>query len=154
MVLGRRSYDEWAPYWPGSDIQPFADFINGVPKYVATSTPLKPEWTNATAIKADLHEFVRDLQDRPGGDIGLHASISVVRSLLGAGIIDELKLVIAPAIAGSGQRLLESERLTTLEVIRSATSPTGHLLVDYRVVVRRREPNTPSTGLNRCGGTR
>jgi dihydrofolate reductase len=59
VVLGRRSYDEWAGYWPGSDLEPFASFINGVPKHVATSTPLDPHWSNSTVIDGDLVEFVR-----------------------------------------------------------------------------------------------
>ena len=77
VILGRRSYDEWAEFWPGSEIEPFATFINAVPKYVATSTPLVREWANARAIDGELVEFVRDLKDRSGGDIGVHASISV-----------------------------------------------------------------------------
>lgn len=134
VILGRRSYDEWAPYWPGSDIQPFADFINGVRKYVATSTPLEPPWTNATVIDGDLVECVRKLKAEPGGDIGVHASITVVRALLAASIVDELRLVIAPAIVGSGQRLLDGVPSIQLELIRSTTSPSGHLLADYRIV--------------------
>src|SRR6187399_1987069 len=59
VILGRRSYDEWAQYWPGSQIEPFATFINGVTKHVATSTPLDQDWANATAIEGDLVEFVR-----------------------------------------------------------------------------------------------
>jgi riboflavin biosynthesis pyrimidine reductase len=77
---------------------------------------------------------VRDLKDRPGGDIGVHASISVARTLLAADIVDQLRLVIAPTIAGSGRRLLDGLPSTRLESIRSTTSPTGHLLVDYRVI--------------------
>ena len=133
VILGRRSYDEWARFWPGSEIEPFATFINGVPKYVATSTPLDREWANATAIDGGLVEFVRDLKDRPGGDIGVHASISVAQALLAAGVVDELRLVIAPRIAGSGRRLLDGLPPIQLESIRSETSPTGYLLVDYRV---------------------
>ena len=134
VILGRRSYDEWAEYWPGSDIEPFATFINGVAKYVATSTPLEREWTNATVIDGGLVEFVRDLKRQPGGDIGVHASISVAQALLAAGVVDELRLVIAPAIAGSGRRLLDGLPPIRLESIRSVTSPSGHLLVDYRVI--------------------
>jgi len=52
VILGRRSYDEWAPFWPGSEIEPFATFINTVPKYVATSAPLDSEWTNTSASTA------------------------------------------------------------------------------------------------------
>ena len=100
VILGRRSYDEWVGFWPGSEIEPFASFINAVPKYVATSAPLEPEWANASAIDGGLVDFVRDLKDEPGGDIGVHASISVAQTLLTAGVVDELRLVIAPMIAG------------------------------------------------------
>jgi dihydrofolate reductase len=134
VILGRRSYDEWAEFWPGSEIQPFATFINGVPKYVATSAPLERQWANASVVDGGLVEFVRDLKDRPGGDIGVHASISVARALLAADVLDELRLVIAPTIAGSGRRLLDGLPSIRLESIRSETSPSGHLLVDYRVI--------------------
>jgi len=134
VILGRRSYGDWSGFWPGSDIEPFATFINGVAKFVATSTPLQPEWANATVIDGGLAEFVRDLKTRPGGDIGVHASISVAQALLAADVVDELKLVIAPWIAGSGRRLLDGLPPIQLESIRSSTSPSGHLLADYRVV--------------------
>jgi dihydrofolate reductase len=134
VILGRRSYDEWAPFWPDSDIQPFADFINAVPKYVATSTPLGHDWANSHVIDGDLVDAVRQLKDRPGGDIGVHASISVVRTLLAADLVDEIRLVIAPTIAGRGARLLDGLPPMRLETIRGATSPSGYLLVDYRVV--------------------
>ena len=100
VILGRRSYDEWAGFWPGSEIEPFATFINGVAKYVATSTPLEREWANVTVVDGDLVEFVRDLKERPGGDIGVHASLSVARRLLAAGVVDVLRFVIAPTIGG------------------------------------------------------
>ena len=132
VILGHRSYDEWAKYWPTSDIEPFATFINGVTKYVAASAPLDRDWTNVTVIDGDLVEFVRDLKGRPGGDIGVHASISVVQALLAAGVVDELRLAIAPTIVGSGRRLLDGLSPSQLELIRSSNSPSGYLLVDYR----------------------
>jgi dihydrofolate reductase len=134
VILGRRSYEEWAEFWPGSDIEPFATFINGVAKYVATSAPLDRKWANATAIDGDLAEFVRGLKNRPGADIGVHASIAVAQALLAAGVVDELRLVIAPVIVGSGRRLLEGLPAIRLELIRTATSPAGYLIVDYRVI--------------------
>ena len=133
VVLGRRSYDDWAGYWPGSDIEPFATFINGVAKYVATSTPLDRTWANTTAVDGDLVEFLHELRNRPGGDIGVHASISVAQSLLAAGVVDELRLVIAPATAGGGRRFLDGVPAIRLESIESTTSPTGSLLLHYRV---------------------
>ncbi|WP_433290709.1 dihydrofolate reductase family protein [Actinoplanes sp. CA-030573] len=134
VVLGRRSYTEWARFWPGSDMQPFASFINDVPKYVATSTPLDRDWAKATAIEGELVPFVRALKERPGGDIGVHASISVARVLLAAGVVDELKLVVTPRIAGRGRRLLDDLPATRLASTRAATSPTGSLLLGYRVL--------------------
>ena len=134
VILGRRTYDDWAEFWPGSEIQPFASFINAVPKYVATSTRLDREWTSSRVIEGGLVDFVRHLKGQPGGDIGVHGSISVTRTLLAADVVDELRLVIAPTIAGSGQRLLDGLPLIRLETIRGAASSSGHVLVDYRVV--------------------
>jgi len=134
VILGRRSYTEWAQFWPGSQIQPFATFINGVTKYVATSTPLDHDWANATVLDGELVEFVRDLKQQSGGDVGVHASISVAQALLAADVVDELRLVIAPKIAGRGRRLLDGLPSIQLEPLRSEISPAGYLLVDYRVI--------------------
>src|SRR5579859_1392860 len=134
VILGHRSYDEWAEFWPGSDIEPFATFINKVAKYVVASAPLERAWANVTVLDGGLAGFVRDLKAQPGGDIGVHASISVARALLAADVVDELRLVIAPKVAGPGRRLLDGLPPIQLESIRSSTSPSGHLLADYRVV--------------------
>ena len=133
VILGRRSYSEWAQFWPSSQIQPFATFINAVTKHVATSTPLDRGWANATAIDGELVEFVRGLKEQRGGDVGVHASITVAQALLAADVVDELRLVIAPMIAGRGRRLFDGLPSMKLEAIRSRVSPTGSLLVDYRV---------------------
>jgi dihydrofolate reductase len=134
VILGRRTYTEWAQFWPDSQIQPFAAFINGVTKYVATSTPLDWDWPNATVLDGGLAEFARDLRQQRGGDVGVHASISVAQALLAAGVADELRLVIAPRIAGRGRRLLDGLPPIQLESIRSDVSPAGYLLADYRVI--------------------
>jgi dihydrofolate reductase len=133
VILGRRTYDEWSEFWPGSEIEPFATFINGVAKHVASSTPLGRQWHHATAIEGGLVQFVRNLKNSSGGDIGVHASISVAQALLAADAVDEVRLVVAPAIAGRGRRLLEGLPQIRLESIRSATSPKGYLLADYRI---------------------
>ena len=120
VILGRRSYIEWAEFWPGSQIEPFATFINGVTKYVATSTPLDRDWANATVLDGGLVDFVRDLKQQRGSDVGVHASISVAQALLTAGVVDELRLVIAPRIAGRGRRLLDGLPSIQLEAIRGS----------------------------------
>ncbi|WP_431279180.1 dihydrofolate reductase family protein [Leifsonia poae] len=134
VILGRRSYQEWARFWPSSEIEPFASFINPVAKYVATSAPLDPEWANAAAIDGDVVEFVRELKNQAGGEIGVHASISVAQALLAGGVVDELKLVVAPKIAGGGKRLLDGVPATALVMSASEVTPTGHLLLNYRVI--------------------
>ena len=134
VILGRLMYDEWARYWPPSDIEPFASFINSVQKFIATSTPLDGGWDNASAIEGDLADFVRTLKTRPGRDIGVHGSITTTQSLLAAGVIDELRLVIAPAVTGTGRRLFDGLAPLTFELQSSATSPTGAVMLAYRVL--------------------
>jgi dihydrofolate reductase len=135
VLLGRRTYDEWANYWPASDQQPFADFINRVPKYVVTSTRPDVPWANTSLVDTAPAEFVRVLKNRPGSDIGVHGSIQLARSLLADGLVDELCLVIAPALAGRGQRLFTTDQpdVSRLELLRSRSTSSGGVLSDYRV---------------------
>ena len=134
VLLGRTMYDQWSTYWPTSDVQPFADFINNVHKYVATATPLTSQWTNAEPIPGPLDEFVRELKSGAGGDIGVHGSISLTQSLLGAGLVDVVRLLVAPRVAGKGRRLFAHDAAYSLELVGSTGSPSGSLLVHYNVV--------------------
>ena len=134
MILGRRSYDEWAEFWPGSEIEPFASFINAVPKYVATSTPLAREWTGASVIDGEAGR----LRTAPEGWAGrrhrgprqhlAHPDAARCR------VVDELRLVIAPTIVGSGARLLDRLPPDPARDDPQHRLPSGHLLVDYHVV--------------------
>ncbi|HEY5196603.1 MAG TPA: dihydrofolate reductase family protein [Solirubrobacteraceae bacterium] len=133
VLLGRRSYDDWAGFWPNSDIEPFAGFINGVQKFVVTSTPLDQPWASSSVVGSGLAQFVADLKRQPGGDIGVHGSISLAQSLLKAGLVDELRLVIAPAVHMQGRRLFDHGSPKRLSLTRSITSPSGCLLVDFEV---------------------
>ena len=135
VLLGRHMYDEWSRYWPTSDVQPFADFINTVKKYVVTSTPLATDWTNAEAVNAPVADFVRELKRRPGADIGVHGSIELARSLLEAGLVDELQLVIGPAFGFSGRRLFPSAgEIRRLELLSALPTPSGSVTLAYRVL--------------------
>ncbi len=134
VLLGRVMYDEWAEYWPTAIEPPFTDFINSVQKYVATSSPLTTSWTGAEPIDGPVTDFVRELKGRPGADIGVHGSIALAQSLLTAGLVDELRLVIAPTFVGSGRRLFDPIGVPPrLELIDSSSAPSGALLVGYRV---------------------
>ncbi len=133
VLLGRRTYDDWARFWPTSDIEPFATFINGVKKFVATSTMPTLTWQNTTVIKGDLPAFISELKRKPGDDIGVHGSIKLAQSLLAAGLVDELRLVIAPALQMQGRKLFEQGVATRLTLTRQIASPAGYLLLDFRV---------------------
>ena len=78
VLLGRVSYDEWAAYWPTGEHQPFTGFINAVPKFVFTSTQPALSWAGTTVVKEPATDFVRELKDQPGGDIGLQSRHRVV----------------------------------------------------------------------------
>ena len=133
VLLGRRTYDDWARFWPTSDIEPFASFINGVEKFVATSTTPDQTWEKTTVIDGGLAEFVSELKRRAGGDIGVHGSIALTQSLLERGLVDELRLVIAPAVHMHGRKLFDKGLPKRLTLTRDVSSPSGYLLIDFRV---------------------
>jgi dihydrofolate reductase len=133
VLLGRRTYDDWAAFWPTSDIEPFARFINGVEKFVVTSTTPKVSWENATVADGSLPEFVTELKRRSGGDIGVHGSIVLTQSLLEEGLVDELRLVIAPALHRHGRKLFDRGISRRLTMTRHVASSSGYLLLDFHV---------------------
>lgn len=134
VLLGRTSYQEWAGYWPGAGAgDPFAAFINPVEKFVASRTLTGDlEWQNSILIAGDLDAFVADLKQSDGGDISVCGSISVVRQLLFAGLLDSLMLMIHPVIAGTGRRLFATGDPQTRLVLRdSQQTSKGNLIVSY-----------------------
>jgi dihydrofolate reductase len=133
VILGRRTYEEWAEFWPSSDNEPFASFINGVEKYVVTSTDPEVPWANTTTINGGLLDVLDELKRRSGGDIGIHGSIALTQSLLVSGLVDELQLVVAPALRGRGRRFFDERTAKHLVLISSVISPSGSLLLDYLV---------------------
>jgi dihydrofolate reductase len=133
VLLGRTMYDEWSGYWPTSDEQPFADFINGVKKYVVTSTPLTSTWGDVEPVAGPLADVVRDLKARPGGDIGVHGSIKLAQSLLAAGLVDELQLAVGPVLDPTGRRLFENlDALRLLNLVSATPTPAGTVWLIYR----------------------
>jgi dihydrofolate reductase len=132
VLLGRGTYDYWAGYWPTSDVQPFADFVNGTTKHVVTSSELSLPWTNTRVVHGAALPYVKDLKSGAGGDIGVHGSIRLAQSLLAADLVDRLELVIVPTIAGSGRRLFEDPiGLRRLALTKATASPTGCLFISY-----------------------
>ena len=144
VLLGRNMYDQWSGYWPTSDEQPFADFINGVKKYVVTSTPLTRAWDDAEPVSGPVAEIVADLKARPGGDIGVHGSIELAQSLLAEGLVDEVQLGVAPVVDPVGRRLFDGLPEMRRLALHSATpTPSGALWLVYRPAPR--GPGDPST---------
>lgn len=132
VVLGRFTYEMWASYWPGSTTEPFSSFINNVPKYIASTTLETLSWKGSTLIEGSVPQMLIDLRAKPGKTIGVHGSSTLVRSLLRDGLIDELRLVVPPVIAGSGQHLFDTtddvRRLTLADCERTSN---GTLLLSY-----------------------
>jgi len=133
VILGRRTYDDWAEFWPTSDIEPFASFINGVEKFVMTSTAPGNVWANTTVVHGDVADFVTELRQRSGGDIGVHGSIALAQSLLEGGLVDQLRLVIAPALQMRGRKLFDKGFPRRLTLTGHVASPSGYLLLDFQV---------------------
>ena len=134
VVLGRVGYQEWAGYWPNATQDgDFADFINAVPKHVASRTLSGPlEWSNSTLIAGDLFDFVKQLKAGEGGEIAVMSSISLVRQLLFAGLLDELTLITHPVIAGEGRHLFEPGDPTTRLVLKNSTTTSkGNIVQTY-----------------------
>ncbi len=134
VLLGRRTYDQWSRYWPTSDEQPFADFINAAPKYVVTSTPLAGDWSNAQSVSGPLAEVVADVKARAKGDVGVHASITLAQSLLAEGLVDELCLAVGRVLDPVGPRLFAGlTDLRELELLEATSTSSGSVWLRYRI---------------------
>ena len=134
VLLGRVTWEEWAPYWPTATDEPFASFINSTPKYVFSTTLDSVEaWKNSTLIKGDLAQAIAQLKQHPGKNIGTAGSPTLVRSLLEQGLLDELILLVHPVVVGSGKRLFEdASGLKRLKLIASKISRTGTMILTYQ----------------------
>ena len=133
VLLGRVTYQEWAAYWPTSTDEPFASYINNIPKYVVSTTLDRVEWQNSTLIRGNLAEEIARLKQQPGKNIGVAGSSTLVQSLLQGDLLDELKLAVHPVVAGSGKRLFkDGSDLKRLKLIDAKTTSTGVLLLTYQ----------------------
>jgi dihydrofolate reductase len=135
VLLGRVTFEEWAGYWPTSTDEPFASWINATPKYVASSTlGSVDQWANSTLIEGSVADFVAGLKQQEGGTIGTAGSPTLVRSLVEAGLVDELVLMISPVVAGSGRaRLFPSDVAPrSFDLASAQATSSGCLIATYR----------------------
>ena len=107
MLLGRQTFEDFRSYWPNQrdDATGITDYLNSVAKYVVSSTMTDPEWKNSTVLAGDPVPRAQALKDEPGKDIVLTGSISRAHALIGAGMVDEYRLFVYPAVQGRGRRL-------------------------------------------------
>jgi dihydrofolate reductase len=138
FVLGRRTWEIFAAYWPTAPIEErsVADPLNTLPKYVASRTLSEPlGWSNSTLIVGDLAEGVRRLKAESGDDLHLFGSGDLMQTLMGDDLIDEYRLMIHPVVLGSGARLFrDGNPRRPLALTDSKTSTTGVLIATYRPV--------------------
>ena len=135
LLLGRRTYDLWAGYWPKMKGGLFADKFNAATKYVATHRPDSLGWGPAKDLGADILEGVRGLKSQDGPDLIVWGSSTLTSVLLGQGLVDEVVLFVYPVLLGRGKRIL-SDRVDARELalVSTKATPTGVLLNTYRHV--------------------
>ena len=135
MLLGRTTYEEWADYWPTSTNEPFASHINSVPKFVVSRSLDAVPWGehgNATLVDGDLADAITELKQQPGGNIGVHGSLTLVEGLLQADLLDEMRLEIYPVLAGTGERLFHDQPAPKrLRLANSLIASNGVAVLTY-----------------------
>jgi dihydrofolate reductase len=135
FLLGRRTYEIFAGYWPNApaEVQGIAESLNTKPKHVATRTLSDPlEWENSTVLQGDLAEAVTALKQQDDGDLYVIGSAQLVHSLLEHDLVDELRLAIDPLVLGGGKSIFPSDgTLRRLRLVDCAPTSTGVILATY-----------------------
>ncbi len=128
LLLGRRTYEAFAEAWPQmtDPDDPFTERMNGLPKYVASQTLTDATWSPSTILRGDICEQVGRLKAGPGRELQLHGSARLAQTLLAAGLIDEIRLVITPTVLGQGRRLFPADGPAVgTRVTDTSTTPGG-----------------------------
>lgn len=139
LLLGRRTYEAFARDWPRvtDPADPFAERMNTLPKYVVSNTLAEGTWGPATVLKGDAVEAVAGLKARPGREVQVHGSGRLADALLEAGLVDTLRLVVAPTVLRAGRRLLSgSGSPAGLRLVKHEATANGLLLLEYEVAGR------------------
>jgi dihydrofolate reductase len=131
LLLGRKTYDIFAGYWPDHPEEGAA--LNNATKYVASRSPRKLEWQNSVLLQGDVVGEIRKLKTQDGPELQVHGSSDFLQTLLKADLVDELWLKIYPVTVGPGKRLFGDGAIpTAFAVADSKTSPKGVIVATYK----------------------
>ncbi|WP_241972827.1 dihydrofolate reductase family protein [Cryobacterium cryoconiti] len=134
-LLGRTTYLSMQPYWEQvtDPDNPVATALNGLPKYVVSTTLTDPTWNNSTVVATDILESVAQLKARPGRELQVHGSCLLARSLHDAGLVDEYRLIYFPVVVGQGKRLFDSGSVpSTFTLEQCVTTNAGAVGLTFR----------------------
>jgi dihydrofolate reductase len=136
LLLGRRTYDIFAAYWPQINAGAhnyIADLFNRVPKHVATHRPHTLDWHNSQALQGNLVDAIHVLKQQDGAHLLTQGSAELVRQLLAAGLVDELRLMTFPVVLGHGKRLFDDNAQASAFTLVHSTSTAGGVLISRYV---------------------
>jgi dihydrofolate reductase len=146
LLLGRRTYDLWADFWPKVKGGPFADGLNAATKYVATHRPESLGWGPVGDLGADVMAGVRRVKSTDGPDLIVCGSSTLTSVLLEQGLVDEVVLVVYPVLLGRGKRFFsDSADPRALALLSTKATSTGVLMNTYRHVGSLRTESSPAT---------
>jgi dihydrofolate reductase len=132
LVLGRRTYEIFASYWPEADAA-YADVLNAATKHVASRTLTEVTWRNSHLLEGDVAAAVRALKEGDGPELQVHGSGDLLQTLLREDLMDEMQIFILPIVLGSGKRLFGSGTIpAAFELVSSGVSSTGVFMATYR----------------------
>ena len=135
LLLGRRTYDQWASFWPTVKGGPFADGLNAATKYVATHRPDSLGWGPVEHLGADIMAGVGRVKSKDGPDLIVWGSSTLTSVLLEQGLVDEVVLIVYPVLLGRGKRFFsESADPRELAFVSTKATPSGVLINTYRHV--------------------
>ena len=135
FLFGRRTYELFASYWGAMDrgSHPIADALNTTPKYLASTTITDPQWADTTLLSDDLAAAIGELKAKPEGELQVHGSGALIRSLLDHDLVDEIQLIIVPVVLGQGTRLFpDAGPDIALDLVDSRTDSKGLTIQLYR----------------------
>lgn len=136
LLLGRKTYEIFAPYWPNVDSDdPMVAKLNSMPKYVASRSLKDVEWNNSTLIEGNVPDEISALKREVPGDILVYGSTQLVHTLMEHDLVDEYRLMTFPIVLGSGKRLFgETSDTTTLQLVDTKTVGSGIVILTYQPV--------------------